>query len=69
MIRVTGLEKKFDRLTVLRDITCEIHEGEAISIIGPSGTGKSTFLRCLNLLEKPTRRWGWSFNPSTSTLT
>lgn len=54
MIRVTGLEKKFDRLTVLRDITCEIHEGEAISIIGPSGTGKSTFLRCLNLLEKPT---------------
>jgi len=54
MIRVTGLSKKFDQLTVLRDITCEINDGEVISIIGPSGTGKSTFLRCLNLLEKPT---------------
>ncbi|HQQ67078.1 MAG TPA: amino acid ABC transporter ATP-binding protein, partial [Thermotogota bacterium] len=54
MIRVTQLSKKFDQLTVLRNITCEINDGEVISIIGPSGTGKSTFLRCLNLLEKPT---------------
>ncbi|MEG2076359.1 MAG: amino acid ABC transporter ATP-binding protein, partial [Victivallaceae bacterium] len=38
---------------VLRDINAEIKKGEIISIIGPSGTGKSTFLRCLNLLEKP----------------
>ena len=39
---------------MLRDITVDIHRGEVISIIGPSGTGKSTFLRCLNLLEQPT---------------
>src|SRR5207244_5956239 len=39
---------------VLKDITTEIQQGEVVSIIGPSGTGKSTFLRCLNLLETPT---------------
>lgn len=54
MIRVEHLEKKFGNLTVLKDINVEIHKGEVISIIGPSGTGKSTFLRCLNLLESPT---------------
>jgi polar amino acid transport system ATP-binding protein len=54
MIKVEHLSKKFDQLTVLQDINCEINEGEVISVIGPSGTGKSTFLRCLNLLEKPT---------------
>lgn len=54
MIRVEHLEKKFGNLTVLKDINVEIKKGEVISIIGPSGTGKSTFLRCLNLLESPT---------------
>ncbi len=54
MIRVEHLSKKFGTLTVLRDINVEIKKGEIISIIGPSGTGKSTFLRCLNLLETPT---------------
>ncbi len=54
MIRVEHLSKTFGPLTVLKDITVEIHKGEVISIIGPSGTGKSTFLRCLNLLETPT---------------
>lgn len=53
MIRVEHLSKKFDNLTVLKDINVEIKKGEVISIIGPSGTGKSTFLRCLNLLETP----------------
>ena len=54
MIKVENLSKKFGSLTVLADINCEIQKGEVISIIGPSGTGKSTFLRCLNLLENPT---------------
>jgi polar amino acid transport system ATP-binding protein len=53
MIKVEQLSKKFGELTVLKEINIEIKKGEIISIIGPSGTGKSTFLRCLNLLEKP----------------
>jgi polar amino acid transport system ATP-binding protein len=50
---VEQLSKKFGALMVLKEINIEIKKGEIISIIGPSGTGKSTFLRCLNLLEKP----------------
>jgi len=53
MIRVEHLSKKYGEFTVLKDITVQINKGEVISIIGPSGTGKSTFLRCLNLLERP----------------
>jgi len=53
MIQVVHLSKKFDELTVLKDISINIKKGEVISIIGPSGTGKSTFLRCLNLLDRP----------------
>jgi polar amino acid transport system ATP-binding protein len=54
MIRVERLCKSFGPVAVLKDISAEIHKGEVVSIIGPSGTGKSTFLRCLNLLERPT---------------
>ena len=54
MISVKNLSKRFDDHWVLKDINAEIHKGEVISIIGPSGTGKSTLLRCLNLLERPT---------------
>ncbi len=54
LIRVEHLVKNFGKLQVLNDITEEVREGEVVSIIGPSGGGKSTFLRCLNLLEKPT---------------
>jgi polar amino acid transport system ATP-binding protein len=53
MITVEHLSKSFGGLMVLKDINVEIKKGEVISIIGPSGTGKSTFLRCLNLLERP----------------
>ena len=54
MIEVRHLKKSFGELDVLKDISKIIYKGDIISIIGPSGTGKSTFLRCLNLLERPT---------------
>lgn len=54
MIQIQHLEKKFGKLTVLKDVNIRIKRGEVISVIGPSGTGKSTLLRCLNLLEWPT---------------
>ncbi len=53
MIKVEHLSKRFGNLTVLSDISTTVCKGEVISIIGPSGTGKSTFLRCLNLLDQP----------------
>ena len=53
MIEVKQLVKRFGNLTILNGITESIADGEKIVIIGPSGAGKSTFLRCLNLLEKP----------------
>ena len=54
LIEVVNLTKKFGNLTVLDNITESISKGEKIAIIGPSGGGKSTFLRCLNVLEDPT---------------
>ncbi len=54
IIRVENLKKSFGDLEVLKGITESIYEGEVVSVIGPSGGGKSTFLRCLNLLETPT---------------
>ena len=54
IIRTEGLTKSFGKLEVLKGISTTIHKGEVVSIIGPSGGGKSTFLRCLNLLEEPT---------------
>ena len=54
MIQIKHLQKSFGKIEVLTDINLNIKCGEVISIIGPSGTGKSTFLRCLNLLEQPT---------------
>ncbi len=54
ILRTQGLTKNFGDLEVLRGIDTTIYKGEVVSIIGPSGGGKSTFLRCLNLLEEPT---------------
>ena len=53
IIRTEGLKKNFGDLEVLKGIDVSIRRGEVVSIIGPSGGGKSTFLRCLNLLEQP----------------
>lgn len=54
MIKVVNLHKSFGELEVLKGINTEIKKGEVVCIIGASGSGKSTFLRCLNLLEEPT---------------
>ena len=54
IIRTEDLKKNFGKLEVLKGISTVIRRGEVVSIIGPSGGGKSTFLRCLNLLEQPT---------------
>ena len=54
LISVSHLKKSYGTLDVLRDINADVRRGEVISIIGPSGTGKSTFLRSLNLLDPPT---------------
>ena len=54
MIEVRNLTKRFGKLTVLDNISTSFAAKEVVSVIGPSGGGKSTFLRCLNLLETPT---------------
>ena len=53
MIKTVDLHKSFGSLNVLTGVNETIQKGEVVSIIGPSGGGKSTFLRCLNLLEVP----------------
>jgi polar amino acid transport system ATP-binding protein len=53
-LEISGLYKKFDDLTVLKDINMQVRKGEVVVIIGPSGSGKSTLLRCINRLEEPT---------------
>ena len=55
MIYVKNLHKYFGGLEVLKGIDCHIGKGECVCVIGASGSGKSTFLRCLNLLETPTK--------------
>ena len=54
MLEVENLHKSFGDLEVLRGVNCLVEKGDVISVIGPSGGGKSTFLRCMYLLEKPT---------------
>lgn len=54
LIEVKHLRKEYPNATPLKDFNATVEAGEVISIIGPSGTGKSTFIRCLNRLETPT---------------
>ena len=53
VLRVRGITKSFGARAVLRGIDLDAHRGDVIAILGGSGSGKSTFLRCLNLLELP----------------
>ena len=53
MINIRGLTKRYGPNTVLDAIDLDIEEGERVAVIGPSGTGKSTLLRCLNYLDRP----------------
>ena len=55
MLKIEHLKKTFSGKTILDDISLEVKSGEIVSIIGPSGTGKTTLLRCINFLEKPDR--------------
>ena len=59
MIKIEHLRKEYSGITPLRDVNVEIHDGDVIAVIGSSGTGKSTLLRCMNLLEKPTSGKIW----------
>lgn len=54
LIEIKGLSKKFGKTEVLKGLNGTVEKGQVICVIGPSGGGKSTFLRCLNLLEQPT---------------
>ena len=54
LIKVDNLCKSFDDVDVLKGVNAEIEKGDVMVVIGASGSGKSTFLRCLNLLEEPT---------------
>ncbi len=59
MIKIEHLKKEYPNITPLKDVSVEIHDGDVIAVIGPSGTGKSTLLRCINLLEKPSSGRIW----------
>ena len=53
VLEVNNLHKSFGSLHVLRGLNLTVRRGEAVAVIGPSGKGKSTLLRCINLLEQP----------------
>ena len=55
VVRVSGLHKSFGDLEVLKGIDMDINSGEVVVVFGRSGSGKSTFLRCINFLEEPTQ--------------
>ena len=53
LLEITGLKKSFGELEVLKGIDLSVNEKEVVSIPGPSGSVKSTFLRCISMLERP----------------
>ena len=53
MIEITGLQKSFGQKQILKDINLSLKQGQVTAVIGPSGTGKSTLLRCVNYLTRP----------------
>lgn len=53
MVELKGLKKSFGSQVILDHINLQVQQGEVVSLIGPSGTGKSTLLRCINYLERP----------------
>lgn len=59
MIKINHLRKEYPNVTPLEDVCVEINKGDVISIIGPSGTGKSTLIRCINMLETATSGEIW----------
>ena len=59
MIRLEHIRKEYPGVVPLADVSAEIRDGDVISVIGPSGTGKSTLLRCINMLEIPTSGRIW----------
>lgn len=62
MIRIEHLEKRFHNAAPLKDVNAIINDGDVVAVIGPSGTGKSTLLRCINRLEEPTGGRIWIGN-------
>ena len=57
LLQIENLKKSYGKLEVLKGLSTTIRQGEVVVMIGPSGGGKSTFLRCMNLLEQPTEGW------------
>ena len=54
LIKINHLRKEYPNATPLKNVTATIYKGDVISVIGPSGTGKSTLLRCINMMDPPT---------------
>ncbi|WP_085035137.1 ABC transporter ATP-binding protein [Ensifer aridi] len=59
VVRLENIRKRYGSLEVLRGVSLEAHQGEVVSILGSSGSGKSTMLRCINILEIPTQGGVW----------